>query len=98
MTTVQMETKQAKIQEFADLLKQRINAVEKQNLNLDLSEYETALIKSPYKDWLRISTMLKSADIEKNIYNDFLVNPSRYKIVDDIIVYNENWQAEAEKI
>jgi len=79
------------------LLKQRNNAVEKQNLNVDLTEYETALINSPYKDWLRISAMLKSADIEENIYDDFLINPTHYKVDNETIIYNDNWETEAEE-
>ena len=96
MTQVTPEAKQSKIQEFADLLRQRDNAVQKKGLGLELSEYETDLINSPYQDWLRISTMLETAEIEDSIYDDFLANPTHYKITDGVIVYNSNWETEAQ--
>ena len=93
--TVTPEMKQSKIQEFADLLKQRENAVQKMSFNLDLNSYEQDLINSPYEDWLRISAMLNSAEIQDNIYNDFLENPTHYTILENEIVFDEQWEEKA---
>ena len=85
MTTVTMEVKQSKILELSNLISQYNNG-ERENINT-----------SEYPQWQLISETLKRADIEENIYNDFLVNPTHYKIVDGSITYNENWQTEAEQ-
>ena len=40
--------------------------------------------------------MLETAEIDDSIYDDFLAYPTHYKITDGVIVYNENWQEEAQ--
>ena len=95
MTNVTTETKQSKIVEFNDLLRQREQVVQKKKFNLELSEYENYLLNSPYQDWLRISTMLNAAEINAEIYADFLQYPTHYKIENGEIVFNESWEDEA---
>ncbi len=85
MTTVTTETKQSKILELSNLISQYDNG-ERENINT-----------SEYPQWQVISEMLKRADIQESIYDDFLENPSHYSIIDNMIIYNENWQAEAEE-
>lgn len=82
MAKLTTEKKQAKLFELANLIMQYDNG-ETENINID--EYPT---------WIKISTMLKDADIEESIYDDFLLNPSHYKISNSMIVYNENWENE----
>ena len=40
--------------------------------------------------------MLETAEIDDSIYDDFLAYSTHYKITDGVIVYNENWQEEAQ--
>lgn len=85
MATVTMETKQSKILELSNLISQYDNG-ERENIN-----------SSEYPQWQVISDMLKRAEISEDIYSDFLQNPTHYNVIDNEIVYNENWQAEAEQ-
>lgn len=85
MTNVTQEIKQSKILELANLISQYDNG-ERENIN-----------SSEYPQWQVISDMLKRAEISEDIYSDFLQNPTHYNVVDNEIVYNENWQAEAEQ-
>lgn len=85
MATVTMETKQSKILELANLILQYDNG-ERENINA----WE-------YPQWQTISEMLKRANIDESIYSDFLANPTHYKVIENQIVYNNNWEAEAEQ-
>ncbi len=85
MTSVTQEVKQSKILELANLISQYDNG-ERENIN-----------SSEYPQWQVISDMLKRAEISENIYADFLQNPTHYKIVDNKIIYNDNWEAEAQE-
>lgn len=82
MTTVTMEVKQSKILELSNLISQYDNG-ERENINVN-----------EYSDWGKIVELLKSADIDESIYDDFLVNPTHYKNINAAILYNENWQQE----
>lgn len=85
MALVTVQIKQSKVLELSNLISQYENG-EQENINA-----------SEYPKWLIISDMLKRANIQENIYDDFLVNPSHYSIEDNEIVYNENWQTEAKQ-
>lgn len=83
MTQLASETKQSKLCELNNLIAQYNNG-ETENINSD-----------EYPLWVEIVGMLKTNDIDDSIYDDFLVNPDHYKVVDDEIVYNSDWEEEA---
>lgn len=91
---IEQEVKQSKILEYSDLLSQVARVLEKKEMQIDLSEYEEQLISNNYADWARVVAMLRDAEIEEDLYEDFLSFPSHYKIVGNEIIYNENWEAE----
>lgn len=74
------------------MIGQRDRALEKKNAGLELDEYENYLIEAPYKKWLLIINYLSNATIEENIYDDFLENPTHYKIENNEIIFDENWE------
>lgn len=76
------EKKQAKIFELQNLIAQ-YNAGEKVNINT--SEYPT---------WVKILAMLNQADIKEDIFDDFIACPEHYKIENNEIIFNENWEAD----
>ena len=76
------EKKQAKIFELQNLIAQ-YNSGER--VNIKAAEYPV---------WVQILNMLNQADIEENIFDDFLAHPSHYKIEDNKIIFNENWEAD----
>ena len=86
---ITQETKQEKLLELANLINQYDNG-ERETLNAN-----------EYNSWIKIVEMLRAADIDEAIYEDFLINPTHYIIADNTIIYNENWakeQEEAEQI
>lgn len=86
MTKISNEVKQSKLCELANLIFQYNNG-EKQNINTE-----------EYDKWVLISEELKVADIEEDIFADYLEHPTRYNVADGEIVYNKNWRkAEADK-
>lgn len=80
----QTTKKEEKLSELTNLIAQ-YNAGERENINAD--EYTT---------WVEVFEMLKKADIDEAIFDEFIANPEQYKITEGVIVYNNNWQAEAE--
>ena len=80
-----MEKKQAKIIELQNLIAQ-YNAGERTNINAN-----------EYPAWVKILAMLTQADIEENIFEDFITNPTHYKVEDNQIVFNNNWELEEEQ-
>ena len=76
------EKKQSKIFELQNLIAQ-YNAGERVNINTD-----------EYPQWVKILGMLTQAEIDENIFDEFIANPTRYKIEDGRIVFNENWEAD----
>ena len=83
MAKISEEVKSAKMGELSNLIQQYENG-ERENINT--SEYDM---------WVKVLSMLKVATIEENIYDDFLKNPTHYKVENEEIIYNENWEAEA---
>ena len=79
------EVKQGKLFELANLIVQ-YNAGERENINA-----------KEFDKWELMFTMLKKANIAIDIYEDFLLNPTHYKIDNGLIVFNEKWEIEAEK-
>lgn len=79
---MEIEKKQSKIIELNNLISQ-YDTGEREKINVD--EYPT---------WVTIREMLIKADIADNIFDDFIANPSHYKIVNNEIIYNENWEQE----
>lgn len=94
---ISIEEKQSKICELNQLISQRKNAEQKQNLGTVLTDYETYLLTTPYQQWMRITTMLQDGEIYEDIYEDFLINPERYIMEQGQIIFNENWEKEAEE-
>ena len=91
MTQLASDIKQSKLCELNNLIAQYNNG-ETENINVE-----------EYPVWVKIVGMLKTNDIDDSIYDDFLINPNHYKVVDNEIVYNSNWEeeeqeAEAERI
>lgn len=80
-----LEKKQAKIFELQNLIAQ-YNAGERENINAD--EYPT---------WVLIIEMLKKANIEEGLFEEFLEFPTHFKIEEGQIIFNPDWQAEAEQ-
>lgn len=80
MTKLSNDIKQSKLCELANLIMQYNNG-ETQNINVD-----------EYEKWVLISGMLNHAEIEENLFDDFLLNPTHYFIEDSEIVLNENWK------
>lgn len=80
-----LEKKQAKIFELQNLIAQ-YNAGERENINAD--EYPT---------WVLIVEMLKKANIEEGLFEEFLEFPAHFKIEEGQIIFNPDWQAEAEQ-
>lgn len=76
------EKKQSKIFELQNLIAQ-YNTGERVNINAD-----------EYPQWVKILGMLTQAEIDENIFDEFIANPTRYKIEDGRIVFNENWEAD----
>lgn len=74
------EVKQGKILELANLISQ-YNSGERESINAD-----------EFNNWELISSMLKKANINEDIYEDFLVNPTHYVIEDQAIIFNKNWK------
>ena len=74
------EKKQAKIFELQNLIAQ-YNSGER--VNIKAAEYPV---------WVQILNMLNQADIEENIFDDFLAHPSHYKIEDNKIVINTTFE------
>ena len=82
----EMEEKKAvKIAELTNLIKQ-----------YEEGERET-LNAWEYPNWLLIVSMLKAADIDDEIFDEFISAPEKYEVVNGKIVYNSNWQADANK-
>lgn len=79
------ERKQSKIIELQNLIAQ-YNAGERVNINA-----------AEYPVWVKIVEMLTKADIEESIFDDFIAAPTHYKVIDNQIVFNENWQLEEEQ-
>ena len=79
------EKKTEKMCELGNLITQ-YNAGERENLNAN-----------EYPQWVMIYDMLKSAEIDDEIFDDFISAPEKYKVVDSKIVYNSNWQADINK-
>lgn len=82
---VKEELKQSKIAELANLVGQYDLG---ERLNIDADKYPI---------WVKCLSMLKIADINTTIYDDFLVNPGHYMISKNKIILNPNWQAEEEE-
>lgn len=59
----------------------------------DAGERET-LNAWEYPKWVLTYKMLKEADIDEEIFDAFLANPSHYKVVDKQIVFNPEWERE----
>lgn len=78
------EAKQAKIAELQNLIGQ-YEAGERQNIDAD-----------KYDIWVNCISMLRVADINESIYNDFLEYPTHYYIDNDRIKLNPNWETEEE--
>ncbi len=81
---ITQEEKQSKINELSNLIAQYDNG-ERENLNAE-----------EYSNWVKIVDMLRHSDIDENIYEDFLIYPTHYKVIDNVIFYNENWAKEEE--
>ena len=79
------EKKTEKMCELGNLIAQ-YNAGERENLNAN-----------EYPQWVMIYDMLKSAEIDDEIFDEFISEPEKYKVVNGKIVYNSNWQADANK-
>lgn len=82
MANVSDEQKQSKLLELTNLISQYNNG-ERGNINVE-----------EYPKWQLISDSLRIADIDESIYYDFLENPTHYKMEDNQIVLNENWEQE----
>lgn len=83
MAKISEEKRKEKLCELSNLIQQYENG-------------ERESIKSTeYNLWLTIFDMLRVATIEEDIYNDFLIYPTHYKIQSEEIIYNTNWEAEA---
>ena len=76
------EVKQSKILELENL-KGQYEAGERLNIDAD-----------KYPIWCKCLSMLKVANINTTIYDDFLKNPSHYMINKDKIILNPEWEAE----
>ena len=76
------EKKQGKILELTNLIFQYDNG-ERENLNAE-----------EYNNWVLISSMLKKASIAEVVYEDFLLYPTHYKIVEGEIIFNDKWKEE----
>lgn len=79
MTT---DKRQEKLCELGNLIAQ-YNAGERENINA-----------SEYPQWVVVYDMLKSAEIDDEIFDEFISAPEKYKVVNGKIIYNSNWQAE----
>lgn len=77
--------KQSKIAELQNLIAQ-YDAGERKNINAD-----------EYPAWVKILDLLKQGEITEDIFEDFIANPTHYKVEDGNIIYNDNWQLEAEQ-
>lgn len=76
------EAKEAKIAELQNLIGQ-YEAGERQNIDAD-----------KYNIWVKCLSMLRVADIDQSIYEDFLTMPTHYYIDKNKIKLNPNWEEE----
>lgn len=77
------EKKVSKLGELGNLIAQ-YNAGVRDTINAD-----------EYPQWMLMYEMLSNADIDDSIFDDFVENPTHYKVADGDVVYNDNWQTEA---
>lgn len=63
-----------------------------------ISQYEAGvrdtLNADEYPTWVTITEMLKSAEIDEDIFDGFISAPEKFKIENGKIVFNENWEAD----
>lgn len=81
-TEIFEEKKNSKLCELGNLISQYNSGV-RETLNAD-----------EYPQWVMIYEMLKSADINEEIFDDFISAPEKYKVANGEIVFNANWEAD----